>query len=154
MFIRPRMEYGLALNLLRDPIVNKLQLIQNRALRRICGAPSTASINAMQRLLTIEPMKTRNIILNAQFTGKLKNSRDPTIPATKLFNSLLETQGRLKVQKNPLWAKCKLRNAITTPYLQTGEPQTLRMAPLTIVDKHEFVLKTIQNLKGDRKSVV
>jgi hypothetical protein len=150
-FIRPKMEYGLALKLLTQTQIYVLQKTQNKVMRKICGVPNNASTNAMQKLLRIVPMKTRNQILHAKFFGKLKNSRDRNIPATVMFNN---SQGRKKsfaskVTKNPLWSSLELRNPLFEPYHQHNEPEVLRKEALSTSVQKDFELYDIQSLTGN-----
>lgn len=150
LFIRPRMEYGLALKLLTQSQIYMLQKTQNKAMRKICGVPNNASTNAMQKLLRIVPMKTRNQILHAKFYGKLKNSRDKNIPATTMFNSNQQKKNTVaaKVVKNPLWSKLQLRNPLFEPYQTHNEPEVLRKEALSNTVQKQVELDAIISLTG------
>jgi hypothetical protein len=147
MFIRPRMEYALALSVLCPKLIGRLMQVQKRALRRISGGTSSASINAMHRLLRIETMQVRNEILSAKFFGKLKNSLDPTIPATKLFHIMQQERNSMAslAAKNPVWRRCQLRNPITSTMITDGEPEGIRQAPLADVVKSRFFSNTFSH---------
>jgi hypothetical protein len=72
-FIRPLLEYGLGTFILPAPLLNKLQLLQNYALRCMMGTARATSTGALHRLTNVETMKCRNTILNARYFRKVHN---------------------------------------------------------------------------------
>jgi hypothetical protein len=126
MFIRPVLEYGIALKPLSTKEVEPLQKCQSAALRKILGAPSNTSIGAMHALLLMEPMSHRNLILNAQFSARLFNNNDQSIPAVRIWwnkiamgkQSKLNPEAASLVQlgtyHNPLYAKASHISHVTT----------------------------------------
>jgi hypothetical protein len=79
-FIRPVMEYGIQLRVLKGKTAAVLQKTQNFALRLIFSAHRNTSVNAMQKLLMLEPMAVRNQVLNLKFGARLHNSNDSSRP--------------------------------------------------------------------------
>ena len=119
-FIRPVMEYGLPLKVFpaSSPISTTLQKAQNFALRLTFSAHRTTSINALQKLLLIAPMTTRNQVLNIQFAARLHNSKDLSIPAVRIWRHCFEQNDRGTTahctRKNPLFSKAHFLPILTT----------------------------------------
>lgn len=84
-FIRPVMEYGLQLRVLAGKNAEKLQKTQNFAMRLIFSAHRTTSVNAMQKLLLLEPMRIRNQVINIKFAARLHNSNDSARPPVLIW---------------------------------------------------------------------
>jgi hypothetical protein len=89
-FIRPVMEYGLALTVLKTKEIAVFQSVQNLALRRMLGVPRNGSIAAMHKLTLLESMEQRNLILNATLIGNLHNSVSKRHPTVCLYRRILE----------------------------------------------------------------
>ena len=66
-FIRPTLEYGLALQLIPLDILQDMEEVQLFALRRIFCCPSNVSKTLLQVIPAVESMKFRNIRLNARY---------------------------------------------------------------------------------------
>lgn len=151
-FIRPTMEYGLALRRWDKPTIKGLQQTQNRAMRRMCGAPGNASINALQKLLLIEPVEVRNNVLNAKFGGKLHNSKDGNIPVVRLWRNGVATRRKdsfiESTVTNPLWKRMELRNHLFEHLQHTG-PEGIRKEALTAKVKQDYLKETFRSLKGN-----
>lgn len=118
-FLRPTMEYGIALKLLDHKLVSKLQKTQNLALRTMFSVPKTTSANAMMKLAMITPMKTRNYLLNIGFACRLHNSNDAKRPAVKIWWNNIQDRNRKNsltkaAIKNPLWGGAIKANHLTT----------------------------------------
>jgi hypothetical protein len=125
-FIRPKMEYGMALRPMNELYLDRMERIQNSAMRKILGAPKNTSIGAMRKLLQLPTMQHRNNLLNIQQAARWHNSTDRDRPAVVLWRNKLQTRSRsrlnpeyessvaLTVRKNPLWGKVKLRNHVFT----------------------------------------
>jgi hypothetical protein len=106
-FIRPAMEYGIALTTLPKKLIDSLQKTQNMALRTMFGAQRNTSIKAMHKLLLLEDMTQRNQQLNIRFAARLNNSLDSTIPAVKFWWNRLPDRSRDSLitvaTRNPYW---------------------------------------------------
>lgn len=123
-FVRPQMEYGLALKPLDAQHLASLNRVQNLAMRKILGSPKNGSIGCMAKLLQLEPMQHRNQILNIQQAARLHNSTDSSRPAVVIWWGMLEfaRNSRLgpyassltlqSTRNNPLWKKVRLRDHI------------------------------------------
>jgi Reverse transcriptase (RNA-dependent DNA polymerase)/Endonuclease-reverse transcriptase len=125
-FIRPVFEYGAALRILPANITEKLQRVQNQALRVILGGNRSTSINSLHKLLLMEKFETRNILLNMAFIGRLHNSRDRAIPAVRYWREELQNVQPTRVWKNsdsltrvgrsnPLWTRANLISHLANP---------------------------------------
>jgi hypothetical protein len=68
---RPDMKYGTPLAPLAPAGIQALQIAQTHAMPMMLSAPRNSSVNAMHKLLHIEPMTTRNSIINVKFNTKL-----------------------------------------------------------------------------------
>jgi hypothetical protein len=109
-FCRSQMEYGLALTILPPSIVEKLQKVQNLGMRTLGSAHKNTSINAMQKLFQLVPMKIRNRHLNVKFACKLHNSWDGTIPAVNMWWKRIQVRPEpslvtTTLKKNPWWPR-------------------------------------------------
>lgn len=113
-FVRPQLEYGLALTLLKKSRIKKVQQVQNLAMRMITSAPRNTSTNAHHRLLQLETMEFRNQKLNVKFATKLHNSRDQAVPAIKIWrNRVQQPPAKSLVAvalQNPLWQRANRMN--------------------------------------------
>jgi hypothetical protein len=111
-FVRPVFEYGLALKTNQTATLDSLRRTQSFALRLIFSAQRNTSLNAMQKLLVIEPIATRNLILNLKFAARLHNSNDSRIPAVKIWRSSWATNASRSIcwfaRKNPLRPRANL----------------------------------------------
>jgi hypothetical protein len=124
-FIRPAMEYGLAIKPFNKEEITPYVKVQNAAMRRILSVPRNTSINAMSKLLLLEPMEFRNNILNAQFVSRLHNAQDGSVPAIKMWwrkialgkSKKNEPESKSLVQQavfqNPLWTEIDKVNHLT-----------------------------------------
>lgn len=164
LFIRSRLEYGLQLKLLTPHELTPIQQVQNQAMRRIVGGISKTSLSSMHRLLRLETMQFRNEVLHARFFGKLKNSLDLDIPATKMFHTNQTLTRRRSRQAttiasqaalNPLWNKLTLRNPIFERPSRNHGPETLRMDPLPLEQARHLRLEHIQaNARGSTATAI
>jgi hypothetical protein len=113
-FIRPVLEYGTPLAPLAPAGIQALQTAQTHAMRMMLSAPRNSSMNAMHKLLHIEPMATRNSILNVKFGTKLHNSTDLSIPAVRLWWDRVGTNTAKSLctlaRRNPLWDRASKLN--------------------------------------------
>lgn len=110
-FIRPVMEYGLAIEVLRPTNIAMYQAVQNLALRRIFGAPRNCSTQALHKLAKIETMEHRNWVLNASLLGRIHNSVSKSNPIVRLYREATtaslnhRSPIQRSVKKNPIIAK-------------------------------------------------
>ena len=129
-FVRPVMEYGMALRPLPKKVLSVYQKTQNLALRTMLRAPRTTSVNAMHRLTLIETIQTRNAELNFRYAMRLASNTNLSIPAVRLWqhqylscpkNSLVQ----LLVRDNALWKAALPPGARTSRRLLTmARPMT------------------------------
>lgn len=83
-FIRPVMEYGLALYPICSAVSEPAQRAQNMAMRLLFSAPKSTAREAMATLCNLEPMSERHQLIQAKFMKRLYNSTDQTRPAVTL----------------------------------------------------------------------
>jgi hypothetical protein len=118
-FIRPTMEYGLALAPLDKNCTNTLQKVQNLALRTMFSVASSTSVDGLHRLTCLPSMKERNHELNVRYMGRLHNRNDKLVPAIRMYWSLLQTNPlpeqslyRLLKKNNPYFTQADLINHV------------------------------------------
>jgi len=91
-FIRPVMEYGLALTCnLTNETLRRYERTQATALRTLCSAPPNTSWNALRRLLHMEPMAHRMEVLNIQWAARLHSSADKGNLAVHMYHNCIRT---------------------------------------------------------------
>jgi hypothetical protein len=89
-FIRPTLEYGLALGKPDAETLRKLQVVQNMGLKAIFSAYRSCSTKALHRLTKIEPLAYRQEELQARYYAKLCNHSAPRkVPAAYIFQNLM-----------------------------------------------------------------
>jgi hypothetical protein len=71
VFLRPVMEYGIALDILPKEILATMQKAQNQSLRNMLSAAHTTSIAGMHALLNIPPVEFRNKHLFSKFHANI-----------------------------------------------------------------------------------
>jgi hypothetical protein len=154
-FIRSVMEYGLCLDLLPVYQLKKLEQVQALAFRTLFSACRNTSINAMHKLLQVEPIATRNIDLNLRFMARLHNSTDASIPAVRLWWNILEQQPQspslvAAARKNPWRVGANLLNHLTNrPRRERCTPQV----PLDDVTRKVKRRQVIRELDQGRTNV-
>ena len=154
-FIRSVMEYGLCLDMLPAYQLKKLEQVQALAFRTMFSAPRMTSINAMHKLLQVEPIALRNIDLNLRFMARLHNSTDSSIPAVRLWWNKLSQQPQspslvASARKNPWWNGATLLNHLTNRVTRG------RCAPQVPLEDEVRKLKrrqVIRELDQDRTNV-
>lgn len=118
-FIRPVMEYGVALRAPTQAGIRPHQLVQNWALRTLFSVPRTSSTNALHKLALVEPFLDRAQVLHMRFAARLHNSTDSSIPAVRIWRAALQGQRRnslaVRAQDNPLWRESRLANHLFEP---------------------------------------
>ena len=90
-FIRPSLEYGLALQIIPGDILKELQKVQVLALRRIFCCPSNVSHILLHVIPAIESMEFRNTRLNGRYLNCVLNGNKSNLPVGKLFNNKLNS---------------------------------------------------------------
>jgi hypothetical protein len=90
-FIRPSLEYGLALQIIPKDILIDLQKIQVLALRRIFCCPPTVSQDLLHVIPAVEPMSFRNMRLNARYINSVLNGNKKELPVGILYNNLMNS---------------------------------------------------------------
>lgn len=167
MFGRSIMEYGIALKPLGPKELDMLQKTQNTVCRKILGVPHNTSIGAMHKVLLLEPFKHRNLVLNAQFTARLFNNNDKSIPAVRIFRnkairgqqparSKLNAEGQslvnLGIHHNALWSKAAHADHRTLHLRHPRIPYGLTPAEAeAIIPPTDFVMKAFT---GTQKKVM
>ncbi|KAJ3338452.1 hypothetical protein HDU83_008163 [Entophlyctis luteolus] len=110
-FIRPVMEYGVALKIPSREALKLYESVQNLALRTMVSVPRNTSIKALHKLLHVEPFDHRAKTLNAMWGAHLHNSTDRTMPAVRIWrNALVQAPQpnqvclpRLLLSTNTIW---------------------------------------------------
>jgi len=150
-FIRPVMEYGLALLRPTPSILAAYEKVQSLALRTLTSAPRNTSRTALLRLLQIESIEHRALDLNIMWAGRLFNSSDASNLAVKVFHRAIQgNRGTLGISlprhavENPLWSHPEA-NAIAVPLTRPGHQ------PLPPVPK---ILDQDMRIELRRKSII
>jgi len=109
-FIRPVMEYGLALHRPTAAILDMYEKVQILALRTLTSTPRNTSRAALLRLLQVETMAHRAQELNIMWAGRLLNSTDASNIAVKVFHRGIQGNRGAKgislprlASNNPWW---------------------------------------------------
>jgi hypothetical protein len=129
-FIRPVLEYGLALSAPSAANLKIYRKVQTLALRTICTAPKTTSIAALHRLLQVEPMEHRARELNLNWGARMHNSQDATVLAARVW------RGGLQGERG--------RNAHSLPK-HTTRTNTLWLVPQAKLINHSTAKMTREN---------
>ena len=101
-FIRPAMEYGVALQQPTPKLLEKYHRTQALALRTILSAPPNTSIAALHRLLCIPTFAARAEELNFLFAARMHNSNDGTVPGVCAWRRALDPAGGKRAPKGAL----------------------------------------------------
>ncbi|KAJ3239207.1 hypothetical protein HDU77_011317 [Chytriomyces hyalinus] len=88
-FVRPVLEYGVALKLPSASTLKLYESAQRLALRTLTSAPRNTSTAALHKLLQVEPFKHRATELNLMWSSRLHNSTDRSIPAVRFWRGAL-----------------------------------------------------------------
>ncbi|KAJ3016797.1 UNVERIFIED_CONTAM: hypothetical protein HDU68_012020 [Siphonaria sp. JEL0065] len=111
-FVRPVMEYGLALfgHGMPANLVGYYERVQTLALRTLTSTPKNTSKIALMKLLQVEPMSFRAKMLNLNWAARLNSSGDASNLAVKVFHyatqparTTLRTSLPKAAMRNPLW---------------------------------------------------
>ncbi len=81
------------------------QKTQAMSLRKMLSVARSSSGIAIQRLLQIEPIDHRNMLLNVCFAARLHNSTDKSIPAVRIWRNTYHENVASNVLA--LWRSCK-----------------------------------------------
>ena len=95
-FIRPMMEYGLALQLVPKSILRQLQNVQNLALRRIASVNKSTSIAALHSIFGLESMAERNQLLNMKYFSTIINGYRKNHPVGEVIQKEREDIRKVK----------------------------------------------------------
>jgi hypothetical protein len=120
-FVRPRMEYGLALGKPGKAFMTRMQRTQNTALRMIFSMHNGVSTKAMHKLAQLEPLDARATIMNAKLNVSLHNSLDGANPTVQLWRKGVKKKKIKKRsiiefgKRNPLFRDAELVNHLEEP---------------------------------------
>ena len=145
-FIRPVMEYGLALYGHGMPanLLTYYERVQTMALRTLTSTPRNTSKVALMKLLQVEPMSYRAKILNLNWAARLNSSGDEGNLAVKVFHYAI--QPARTPHKNSL-PKLAMQNSLWNhPEINKPHPQ-LQRAPLAVQATRPLPLLEKQKLK-------
>jgi hypothetical protein len=156
-FIRPSYEYGQALCCYNGQALDRIQKIQNLALRTIVSAARNTSTDGLHKLLRIPKVKFRNQELAARFCASLHNNKCRKIPAVRLWWNGIQSQDVPRTSlihhmtsKNPLWNQQRkishLQNRLS------NEP-SLVLPPSTPEQRHLWNATHITNLNTDKSTI-
>ena len=95
-FIRPMMEYGLALQLVPKSILKQLQNVQNLALRRIASVNRSTSIAGLHTIFGLENMEERNELLHMKYFNTIINGYKKDHPVGVVIGQEMKVIRRLK----------------------------------------------------------
>jgi hypothetical protein len=113
-FIRPTLEFGLALDLLPRPVLTALQQCQNVILRKLLACGRSTSLSAMHCLTHLAPIAFRNHFLHARYVRSLPVK-------THSFVGLLHQQ----ILTSPLSSSHLARSSRLNPLLSGPSPTDL-----------------------------
>ena len=145
-FIRPTLEYGMALGPVPKGILSRLQVIQNTALRSIASVQRSSSVRALHRLYRVEPIAHRQQELHARYHGRLHNATHRA-PIVDIYRKLAKRERQpskslLNKQDNAVWPHIPL------PNLDAGEETTPLGALLPLDKRTELRQQAIMGITG------
>ncbi|KAG1503089.1 hypothetical protein G6F46_000715 [Rhizopus delemar] len=103
--VRPQLEYGLAISMVKYREFQTIESCQNQCLRRIFGGGSRSSTQVMLHLVNQPSMKNRVHILQAKFILRSLNLPDDTL-FSRLLPYLRTSASHshwYKLTSSPLW---------------------------------------------------
>lgn len=129
-FLRPMIEYGLALTILPRVPLEALQKAQNFCLKLMLHGSKSTSTAAMHLVMELETIRMRNVELNARYFHNLMNGVKQHHPAGLLVRSIYNAGAKAAAKhslftlfkKNSCWKEEVLHN--TLPSLE--DLQSLR----------------------------
>ena len=162
VFIRPVMEYGVAL---RHPTWKQLaqyQQTQNLALRTIFSAPPNTSIAAMHRLLGIPLFAQRCKELNFLSACRFHNSEDASVVGVDIWRHAVQPERsappaaslpRATLAQNPLCLEFReqLLDHLANPLRRVSPRQ--REVPLSRQERRNCQIDALQQLEQDRDGI-
>ncbi len=108
-FVRPKLEYGLALESSNRVVAKKTEGRLAMAMRMLLSVGKNTSNAALHAFTRLEPMAYRAQELNARYMGRLQNSRDASIPAVACFYNRLSSISR---NSDSLVAHFRFKNSL------------------------------------------
>ena len=114
-YIRPMIEYGLALQILPKKVLTDLQRVQNMALRRMTSVNRTTSVAALHTIYGLESMEERNHNLTMKYFNKAINGDKKTHTVGKVIAKEMNlAQKRLKGGSlvNKFKRQCKWKDKV------------------------------------------
>jgi hypothetical protein len=155
-FIRPIYEYGMSLGIYKGDTKEKLQKLQNMALRSIFSAARNTSITAMHKLARIPMLTFRNQELAARFGAQLHNNKCKKIPAVRFWwNGLRTVKPRASLIRqtstnNPLWAR---QRKLNHQGLRLTDVQEMVMPPSTLDERNTWTAEHLINLENNPERI-
>ena len=156
-FIRPVLEYGLALHQPKVGVLKLYDQVQTLALRTLTSTPRNTSRAGLLRLLQVEPISHRAQELNLQWAARLNNSSDATNLAVRVFHQGLERGRGLKgtslprrASENALWNHPEAK--MDRPRLCFGAVEA-PPAPLSAKVKRELRKAAIVQLESGTEGI-
>jgi hypothetical protein len=142
-FLRPIMEYGLALQPLDVGVLKPLESAQRKALLSAFSVAGNTSNLALLTLTGLPSMETRNLVLNSRLMMQLHELTDKRILAARLYWKVKSTGPTLlsknqagqdcitqSIRNNRLLKSFELRNIITRPTFYSPNLKDQEMAHL------------------------
>ncbi|CEP12244.1 hypothetical protein [Parasitella parasitica] len=142
--IRSQLEYGLAISLITNKLIQHLDVFQNQCIRRIFGGHSKSSAQVMLHLVNLPSMQTRVATLQAQYLFRGSYLPDDTL----LAHLLLYIQSP---SSRTHW--CKLANtqmwkSLCRPNLDTLDVKEFRSV------RNQFLSDQFQDSYADSNSIL
>ena len=153
-FVRPTMEYGVALRLPTPKLALIYQRTQNLALRTMCSATASTSVAALHRLTCIQPFAERCKELNMLSAARFHNSNDASTIGVQLWRRAVGWQQpppksslpMHSLTQNPLLvvARALLLDHTANPLVHTNP--TRAPPPITPLERHTSRVAQLQQL--------
>ena len=140
-FLRPMIEYGLALRPYAKATLDRIEKAQAWAVRKGLSVARSTSTLACLGALAIDTMEFRNLKLNARFMVNLHQSVDGRVPAVRVYwglkqaaNSNNKSLPWLFRKKNPIHGSLPLRNGLLIQPTRDINRQQQLKARIQLVD--------------------
>ena len=143
-FIRPSLEYGLALQMIPCEIIADLQRVQILALRRIFCCPNKVSHDLLHVIPAIESMSFRNIRLNARYINSILNGNKSELPVGRIFNGEIQS-GTLSGVGNSILSRFVRFNRLSDLVLTNEMPDENIMKEMRGSDISNTLMRGIFN---------
>jgi hypothetical protein len=156
-FVRPILEYGVALRPLTVYEARPLEAVQNYALKSMVSTARSTSTNAVLLATGQLPMLNRARILHAGYYNRLHRSQDGANMAVSLYRSLI-AQPRTKLPllslvrktiSTPLFRKLNLP-PISSIHLSAVAPQQLTKVRIPVETRKTYYRDTMSKLTTGR----